>query len=83
MLDFFFSQILNFVTFLVSLLPNNQGLPDGFQVAIDSAVGYLYNFDFIFPIDTFFSLLQYILVFQFGLLLYRLTMWVIALVRGN
>jgi len=83
MVSFILSTILNFLTFIVGLLPNSTGLPTGVADAIQRITGLLYSFDFIIPIDLLLTVVQWILAFEISILLYRFTMWIIHLIRGN
>lgn len=83
MVSFILNILLQFITFLVNLLPNSSGLPTGVTDAISRMGGLLYSFDFILPITLLFSIATWIITFELGILAYRFTMWIIHLVRGN
>lgn len=58
-------------------------IPTGVATALTSMFSFLNSLSFLIPVSTIGVLLIATMYFQLSLLLFRLIMWVIALVRGN
>lgn len=68
---------------LITLLPSATTLPAG----IDSAVSYFLpiwaQFNYIFPVSTFFSILSFVLVVEGSIFLFGLINFVYNKIRGS
>jgi len=71
------------IALIVSLLPDSQGLPAGIQTALTTAVEKVNAFSFMLPIDTLVAVIQYIVLFEVGMLSLKLGLRIIKLIRGT
>jgi hypothetical protein len=61
---------------------DNATLPAGITSAISTASGYFGILDDFFPMAILFSILGTILTIEGGVMLYKLTMWVVRKIPG-
>jgi len=69
-----------FFTGVLNVLPTATPLPDGVSNAITLIFGYMQLFNFLFPIDTLFTILLLALSFQTAIYLWYLGRWLLGLV---
>jgi len=72
-----------FLLGLLAILPSSAGLPSGFNTALSGIFNGAYAYNSIFPIDTVVTILQFLVIFEGGILLFKIVNWIIGKVRGS
>jgi len=75
--------LLTTLTTLFLILPTSAGLPVGAENALSTVLGYLYQWDFIIPVDTILTILSLTISFELGVFLWRFFKWVTHLISGT
>ena len=73
--DLFIGALDNVFTFLISFLPSASALPSAISSAFDIFADYFSMINSIFPLDTLFVCFGFVIVFEGGILLFKLTIW--------
>jgi len=72
------------LTTLFLLLPASTGLPADAYTALQTALGYLYQWDFIIPVTTLLTILKLTIYFEIGVwLIWRPTKWILHLISSS
>lgn len=69
---FVLNAIYALVSFFVGLLPVSSSLESGFGSALTTMIGQANQWTYLFPVGTLFTVLGIVLVFEGGVLLWRL-----------
>lgn len=74
---FFLTIAYNAYSFAISLLPTGT-ISASITTSLTTLVSYMYKFNAVLPIDTLFSVLASLVVFEIAVLVFRLIVWVWA-----
>lgn len=72
----FISIIAWYIGLILGLLPVYSGLPTGMESAIDTIAGYTSQIGDIFPLGTFWTVIQVIIVIELAILVFNFVSWV-------
>lgn len=81
-IGFFINIFFNFLNFIFGFLPTGT-LPTDVSNGISYIVGVVYMFDAFIPVGTFLTLLGLSFLLQIIVQTYKLSMYIISLIRGN
>jgi hypothetical protein len=65
------------------LLPSSEGLPTEAVSAVETAFGYLYAWDYIFPVQTLLTILKLSIAFQLMVFGWRFFKWITHLISAG
>lgn len=82
-LDLVLLAILLLLKVIVSLLPSSTGVPSDVSTSITNIFSSAHSFDGILPVYELIVVLKYVLVFEAGVLLWKLINWVLNKTRGS
>jgi len=71
-----------FLNAVISILPASEGLPDEIGTAFETIIGLAYDFNSVFPVDTFLTVLGLAVTFHAGIFLFNGLNWVIKKIPG-
>lgn len=62
----------------VTLLPSSEGLPAEFETSLQGFFDRAWSFNGVLPIDSLFSILGALFLFEFAVYSYRFVRWLLA-----
>lgn len=68
---------------MIFLLPNASGLPTEISSAVVSFAPYFSKANSFLPVSTVFSIMALVLVFESGILLFKILNWILNKLRGS
>jgi len=78
-----FATFFNFVLGLIAnILPNSNGLPTGISNAITTFAGYLNSWGGMFPVNTLFTVITTVILFEVGVIMFKFVKFILNLFRG-
>lgn len=83
-----FADVINIfwagvLSLIAAILPSSSGLPSSISNAIESMLGYLYAFSYIFPVNTLLTAIIIVGTFQAGIFVFKFFRYVFNLLRGS
>lgn len=80
---FLFTIIYAFTTFLLNFLPDGAaGIPAQFISAFTLIVGYVNAYSWLLPVDQLFYALIFTVSLELVLMGFRISLWLLKLIRG-
>ena len=73
----------NLLLFILRLLPSASSLPSGIDSAFSYFSGIFSQVNYLIPLDTLFSLLSFILVFEASIFLFHMLNFIYNKFRGS
>lgn len=77
------SLLLTGLVMLIGLLPSSSGLPPEVASAFSYFISVARGFDWLFPMNTLFTILKYFVVFEIAVLLFKMFRWFLHLFSGT
>lgn len=81
--QFLINIVFDIINAVISVLPDPDELPGGISSAFNTIATYFHKANAILPVDTMFTIIGLILSVEAGVLLFKLSNWVINKVRGS
>lgn len=80
---FFLQLLLWLVGAVINVLPNAKALPAGFQDAVTLIATQLSAFSWLLPVYSLINAVIFVVAFDALVLLFRLSVWVLKIIRPH